>query len=764
MVYKARDTKLDRPVALKFLPPYLAASAEAKDRFVHEAKAASALDHPNIGYIHEINEAGEGQLFIAMAYYRGETLKEKIARGPLPIEEAVDYAMQIAEGLAKAHEAGIVHRDVKPANVMVTDEGRVKIVDFGLAKMQDVSLTRAGVALGTAAYMSPEQTRGEAVDARTDLWALGAVLYEMLTGERPFRGESAQAVIYAIRNDDPTPMDRRSDQVPAALQAIVERCLTKGPRERYQTAEELRAELRQMQQAMETNKGTIALPGPSALPQLQKWGRHPTWKRRVAVGLTGVVALLLALWAFAPGRQTRVEQLGGASPASEVRSLAVLPLVGLSEEAEQEYFAAGMTEALINRLGQMVDLTVISRTSVLRYRGTETPVRQIARELGVDAVVEGSVLRAGPRVRVTAQLVEAPTGRQLWAASYEEELRDVLALQSKMARAVATEIQVALTTDQKDRLARARPVNPKAYKAYLRGTYHLTRKRLDQGLDHLRQAVDEDPADPLAWAGLATGYVNIGHSPASTPEAFQRAKAAAMRALELDATIAEAHAALADVKLYYDWDWAGAEQAFQHAIELNPNLAEAHRHYAWLHLVLGREDVAIAAMERAHAVSPLAPLYPAELGWLYWTMGRCDEAIDEARTSLELHPDYPVGLLVLGGVRAETGLFEEAIAALEKTGPFKWARTELARTYARMGRTEDARRVLAEFDNAAPANAPLLARIHAALGEKNRALRWLDAGYASRNRNMPWIGVAPAFKSLHGEPRFQALLEKVGLQ
>jgi tetratricopeptide (TPR) repeat protein len=269
--------------------------------------------------------------------------------------------------------------------------------------------------------------------------------------------------------------------------------------------------------------------------------------------------------------------------------------------------------------------------------------------------------------------------------------------------------------------------------------------------------------DALAWAGLATGYVNIGHSPTSTPEAFQRAKAAATRALKLDETIAEAHVALADVKLYNEWDWTGAEQAFQNAIELNPNLAEAHRHYAWLLLALGREDEATAALKRATAASPLAPVYTAELGWLYWIIGRYDEAIENARQSLELHPDYPVGLLVLGGTQAERGRFEEAIGTLERAGSFKWIRSELARTYARMGKVDDAHRILAAFDNADPASAPLRARIHAVLGEMDRALRGLEAGYASRNRNMPWIGVAPAFKSLRGEPRFQALLEKMEL-
>jgi serine/threonine-protein kinase len=622
VVYRARDTKLDRTVALKFLPPHLSAHPEAKERLLREARTASALDHPNIGTIHEISETKEaagrvsaGQRYIAMTYYAGETLKAKIARGPLPTEEAVGYAIQIAEGLCKAHEAGVVHRDVKPANVIVTEAGQVKLVDFGLARAAGESaLTRAGQMLGTAAYMSPEQARGESVDERTDLWSLGAVLYEMLTGRRPFRGRRLEAIIYSILNETPESLTSLRPEVHRALASVVEGCLAKDLEKRYPDAETLLQALRAGRSATEEDsfdRGWLSEVWPR--PVVQRWGVRVA----AAVGLILIVSVGWALWPMGP---------------APIDSITVLPLTSPSDNAEDEYFTYGMTEALTAELGQIGALRVISRSSAMQYEDADTPLPEIARELGVDALVQGSVFQSDGRVRITVRLVQGSSGEQLWSESFEREYQDVLTLQREVARAVAGEVQVALDPEEEARLANTRPVHPEAHRQWLIGNYYLTLQdeaTFRKALDAYQEAIDIDPGYAHAYAGMALAYAELGGWHASIPpeDVFPQAEAAARQALALDSTVAEAHIALARVQWMYRWDWADADRVFRRGIALNPSSTPARLYYEGYLRTMRRFEEAIVFGRETLTLDPLSPVAHSSLAFSLMFAGREADAL-----------------------------------------------------------------------------------------------------------------------------------------
>ncbi|MEJ7809762.1 MAG: protein kinase [Gemmatimonadaceae bacterium] len=727
LVYKALDLRLDRTVALKFLPPHLGADEEATRRFIHEAKAASALDHPNICAIHEIGETDAGQLFIAMAYCEGETLKKKIARGPLSVSDALDYCAQIAEGLQRAHDAGIVHRDVKPANVMVTDGGRVKIVDFGLAKMAGTELTREGTTIGTVAYMSPEQTRGVGLDARTDVWSLGAVLYEMLTGQRPFRGESDETLIYAIRHDEPKPVRAFRPEIPAGLAALVSRCLDKDLARRYQRADEVLADLRA------TREGRAA-------------ARHPAASKRVLQ--YGSVAALFFLLILAGGTLHR-------RPAARVASLAVLPATVFTGDSAQEYFAEGMTDLLINDLSQLSGLDrVISRTSVTQYKGTRKSSRQIGRELGVDALVELSVLRAGERVRINVSLIAARAERVLWSRSFERPMRDVLTLQREVAQAIARELQVRLTPQEAARLVEAAPpVNPEAFALYLQGV------RVDgddrRAIAYFEQATEKDPNFALAYARLAVPHVMVNEK--------AEAERAIAKALELDPSLSEAYDALGLLRLWLDWDWPAAEAALRRSIGLNPHNSRAHHELGQLVMRRGRCDDAIAEEQRAMFSDPASARYQSGIAEVYLYCRRYAEARREFEKTLDLVRDSSRVYRFLGDSYFYEGQYQKALAMYERTRePHGWI-------YAAVGRNEEARRQLDSLKaqwtrgDANNMTAWNLARIYTSLGEREQAFTWLERTSERRDGMSVYLKVHPHFDPLRGEPRFQALLKKVRL-
>jgi TolB-like protein/Tfp pilus assembly protein PilF len=764
-VYRGHDEQLDRDVALKVLPAGSFSDPAARARLLREARSAAALNHPNICTIHEVGEAG-GQAYIAMELVEGQPLSTRLTQGPLKSEQALRYGAQIADALSHAHERQIIHRDLKSGNVVITPEGRAKVLDFGLAKrlsgdeMDEVtrsqaSLTAPGAIVGTLAYMAPEQLRGEPADARSDIWALGVVLYEMAAGSRPFRGQTGFALSSAILNQAPAPLPAG---VAAPLRAVIERCLEKDPRRRYQRAREVRAAL----EAAE--KGTTPV-----------WQGMPGRVARRAVVAGAALALLgmLAVGLNVGGLRTRL--LGGVA-GPKFDSLAVLPLENLSGDPEQDYLAAGMHEALIIDLGRLSGLRRVSaRQSTLRYEKSDKQLRQIAEELGVAALVTGTVMRSGNKVRITAHLINPATEERLWAESYEREVRDVLALQNEIVAAIAREVRLQLSPREQAGLARARQVNPEAYEAYLKGMFHLrksTTEEFQKGMALLQQAAEIDPREPLAHAGLAQGYTLMElFSPVRPPDAVLRAQAAALKALALDDTLAEAHAALAYFKFYKEWDYAGAEQSFRRALELNPNLAEPHMFYGFfLGGVLGRYEESLAVAKRGAELDPLSPLFTAWVGAVYWEQGKDEEAIAQAQKALDLVPDFPVALFVLGLANSGLGRHDDAIATMQRAAskyPNQNLTWGLAWAYGRAGRTAEARKLLAPLESGAPpgdATDPwFIAGAYVGLREHDKAMAWLEKAYKSRHMFLPTLKHERMFKPLHNHPRFQDLLRRLNL-
>jgi TolB-like protein/Flp pilus assembly protein TadD/predicted Ser/Thr protein kinase len=769
VVYRARDERLDRDVALKVLPAGALADDAARRRFRKEALALAKLAHPNIAHIYDF-DTQDGVDFLVMECVAGQPLAQRLAAGSLSEKEFASLGAQIAAALEEAHEHGIIHRDLKPANILVTPKGQAKVLDFGLAKLlrpasaaTTESFTEAQATAGTLPYMAPEQLRGEAADARTDLFAAGAVLYEMAAGRRPFNEPLATRLADAILHQPPVPPRAINARISQDVERIILKCLEKEPENRFQSAKELSVDLRRLAApGSATSEAAVALP------------KH--FPRRLVLAVAGI-AMALALVLFAlnvGGWRARIFGRAASAPG-RIESLAVLPLANLSGDPAQEYFADGMTEALITDLAQIGALRVISRTSVMQYKGVKRPLPEIARELNVDGIIEGSVVRAGDQVRITAQLIYAPTDKHLWAKSYDRDLRNVLVLQSDVAQAIAQEIQVKLTPVEESRLASARPVSPAAYEAYLKGRYHWNQRTpegVKTAIEYFQQSIEKDPNYALAYAGLADCYV-VAVNPSPPKEKMPKAKAAATKALQLDDTLAEAHTSLAAVLSKYDWDWPGAEKEFKRAMELNPRYAEAHEWYAaWYLVPMGRLQEAIAEEKRAQELDPVSVIINFELGIVLYYAREYDQAIEQFRKTLELNPNFRHAQTFLAVAYGQKGMYEQAVAGFQKSLTVPegtvWppTRTGLGYAYGVSGRKNEARKVLNELKQLARqeyVSAYDVALIYVGLDEKDLAFTWLEKAYEERSFGLSTIKAEPRMDSLHSDPRFQAMLRRVGL-
>jgi len=763
-VYRAHDQRLDREVAIKVLPEEVASDPDRLKRFEREVRAVASLNHPNILAIHDFG-TDDDVSYAVMELLDGETLREVISRGGVTPTKAVEYARTIADGLAAAHDKDIVHRDLKPDNVFLTRSGHIKILDFGLAKLQreqqDLTTesptatleTSTGVLMGTVPYMSPEQVRGDACDQRTDIFALGTMLYEMLCGQRPFAGNSMMEVASSILSKDPEPISSVAPDVAPALANVVMRCLEKRPDDRFSSARDLSMTLGAMDS------------GPSTVAPQEKSVIEKRWPHILAVVIATVIALLVI---FPP--EALFDRLGDAPSTSPIRSIAVLPLDNLSGDPGQEYFADGMTEALIADLAKIRALKVISRTSVMRYKGTTTPLPEIAAELGVDAVVEGSVMRAGDRVRITAQLIEAATDQHLWAENYERDMTDILSLQGEVARAIAREIRIALTPQEEERLTITEAVDPESYEAYLMGQYQLKKETVEgarAALPHFEEAIARDPDNALAYAGLAEVYGGWGRIFGSAEEAEAKAEAAALKALELDDTLAEAHFALAYVKFYAQWDWQAAGREFERALELNPNLSEAHHNYAHLLWTVGRSEEGEFENLRYIELDPQWPRPYECMGFHLGIARQYERAVGYFLQGLEIDPTYYYGYTGLGDAYVQLGNLEEAAAAYRTAlglseDPMSLAALGLAYVEAISGNGSGARQTLDRLEaKGAGVSSVFVTAVYGALGDRDEAFVWLERGFREKDVNMILIRRHPWLDPLRGDPRFDDIVRRM---
>jgi eukaryotic-like serine/threonine-protein kinase len=762
-VYRAHDERLDREVAIKILPSNVQDDLQARDRLLAEARSASQLNHSNICTIYEVNQ--EGRIaFIAMEYVAGRSLSTIIPSNGLPTEQVIRYGTQIAEALAHAHQRRIVHRDLKPANVTVTPTGIAKVLDFGLAlrllpeeveaaTISKMQLGESDALAGTLPYMAPEQIECGVVDARSDLWALGILMYEMASGRLPFSGRSGFALTSAILRDPPPPLP---DSVPAGLAGVIRKCLLKDPAARYQNAGEVRS-------ALEALESTTASRAALRVSQARKGSRTA----RLAAVLLGLALASVILFTLNIGGLR--ERFLHPPKAPVIRSLAVLPLTNLADPS-QEFFADGMTAELIREVSKIAELRVVSRTSAMSYKEAHKPLPQVARELGVNALLEGSVARSGDRVRIAVSLYDGASERELWSGTFDRDLKDVLALEDEVAHAVALQIRLKLASWPGTRVS----INPVAYDLYLKGRYALDQgspDNLNLAFVYFRQGIEKDPQYASLYAGLADAYGRLPFYTDTRPsEAFPKAKEAAAKALQLEPTLAEAHASMAYVLNYYDWDRFGAEQEFKRALELDPNDAAARHVYGRFLASMGRVGEAQAELSRAQELDPLSLGIQSNVGMISYFARQYGDALKQLQKVLNLDPKFPVPYWGMGMCYEQLKKYPEAHAQFQKgielSGRDSNGIASLAHAYGLAGERVEAQKILSELSARAKTeyvSSYQFAVIYLGLGQNERAIAALEEAYNERSTLLGYVKMDPRFDPLRSDSRFQSLLSRIRL-
>jgi serine/threonine protein kinase/Tfp pilus assembly protein PilF len=769
VVYKAIDTRLNRPVALKFLPDKIARDSQALERFRREARAASALNHPGICTIYDIGEH-DGRAFIAMEFIDGETLRNHIHGKALPLEETLRLGIQIAEALDAAHSEGIIHRDVKPANIFVTRRGQAKVLDFGLAKLVPKGIANSdsdsggattdstsivGIISGTPAYMSPEQVRGDNLDERTDIYSLGLLLYEMATGRQGFSGGTGGVIIEAVLTRSPVPARTINPEVPPQLEEIISKALHKNREQRYQHAGEVRAELQQLERGPDSGWRVRQETAQSVLSS--NTGRLQTTAEQKAADSTAQTS--------AP-RTERVSKI--------IDSIAVLPFENASRDAEHEYLGDGIAGSLINILATIPKLRVMAQSTVFRYKGRGMDAQAVGRELNVRAVLTGRIMQSGGALRIGTELVDVATGSQLWGSQYDRKPGDIFAIQDEISGEISEKLRLKLTRAEKKRLTKRETVDAEAYRLYLKGRHHWNKWTEDgfyKAIEYFQQAVEKDPSYALAYTGLADSYVLLGWNSYLPPkDAFPKAKRAAMGALRLDPDLGEAHTSEAAVLWLHDWRWPEAGSEFQRSLALSPSHPTASHWYAEYLMTMGRHAEAIEQMKKSQELDPLSLIISVAIGWAFYMGRKYDEAIEQFRRTVELDPNYPVTYWILGLVLRKMGRYEMAIAEGEKgvklSGGSPLMKAALAQTLATAGRRKEAIQILDELMELAKQKyvaSYFFAGIHTGLGEQDRAMEYLEKSYEEHSHWLMYLHMDPGMDGLRPNPRFQDLLRRVGL-